>query len=398
MATDGKLTVVGVKSAGPGKHFDGGGLYLHVTKNGARYWRLKYRYGGREKTLAFGVFPEVTLAEARQRRHAARTVLRAGNDPSAEREASREAARRTNEGAFVKVSSAWLAAKKLGWADATYRKAEYVVRTFLDPPLRTISIAELTTKKASDVLMSIAAAAPSLALKARQYLNDIVAYSIREGLRDEGRLLLLKGAIPPCPKGHIPAATEPKLVRALVAAVRAYPVPVTRAALLLTMLTAMRPGVVASARWEEIDLEAGEWHVPAGRMKAGHDHIVPLPTQAQRLLRDMLAYTDGHQFVFAPLARQRTPHLHRDSLSAALRRMGFAGRHATHGFRGMLRTVARERLGIDPDVLEAQLAHAKHGDVQKAYDRTRFDAVRREVMQQWADFLLEDRSNGRQAS
>jgi integrase len=158
----------------------------------------------------------------------------------------------------------------------------------------------------------------------------------------------------------------------------------------LAMFTAMRPGIVASARWDEIDLAAAEWHVAGERMKTGHDHIVPLPRQAVRVLQDMLVYSEGRPFVFPPLARQKTVHLHRDALSAALRRMGFQGRHATHGFRGMLRTVARERLGIDIDVLEAQLAHAKRGDVQKAYDRTTFDEARRAAMQKWADFLDEN--------
>jgi len=129
-------------------------------------------------------------------------------------------------------------------------------------------------------------------------------------------------------------------------------------------------------------------------MKTGHAHIVSLPTQAVALLRDMLVYTQGKEFVFPPLARQKTAHLHRDALSAALRRMGFQGRHSTHGFRGMLRTVARERLGIDPDILEAQLAHAKKGDVQKAYDRTTFGEDRRTAMQAWADYIDRLKSGG----
>ena len=122
-------------------------------------------------------------------------------------------------------------------------------------------------------------------------------------------------------------------------------------------------------------------------MKTRPDLVVPLPTQAVAALRGMLAYTEGKTFVFPALARQKTPHLHRDALSAALRRLGFQGQHATHGFRGMLRTVARERLNVDIDVLEAQLAHAKRGDVQKAYDRTTFGSARRDAMQQWADYL-----------
>jgi integrase len=153
------------------------------------------------------------------------------------------------------------------------------------------------------------------------------------------------------------------------------------------MLTGLRPGVVASAPWDEVNLETGEWHVAAERMKMRHDHIVPLPKQAIAVLNEVQLLTGKGHYVFPSPARQKTPHLHRDALSKALREMGFQGKHATHGFRGMLRTVGRERLGMDIDVLEAQLAHAKRGDVQKAYDRTTFDDDRRRVMQEWADYI-----------
>ena len=384
MAESGKLTAVAIKAAKPGKHFDGGGLYLEVQPTGAKYWRLKYRFGGLEKRLSFGVYPEVTLSEARRRRDEARMLLRDGKDPSAERAATKDAQRRNADATFPKVAAAWLAFKKREWADETYRKADYVTTTYLIPPLRNRSITTLTTKQAADVLAKIP---PTLAAKARQYLGGIVGYAIRHGLREDGKLLSLRGAVPKHDKGHIPAATNPKEVAAVAKAIEAYPMPVTRAALTLAMLTAMRPGIVASARWSEIDLDAAEWVVPGTRMKTGHAHIVSLPKQAVVLLRDMLVYTQGKEYVFPPLARQKTPHLSRDALSAALRRMGFQGRHATHGFRGMLRTVARERLGIDPDILEAQLAHAKKGDVQKAYDRTTFGDARRKAMQAWADYI-----------
>ena len=392
MASDGgKLKALTIKSLGPGKHFDGRGLYLHVkpgaTKEQGRYWRMKYRYGGRENLLSFGVYPEVSLAEARGRRDVSRAMLRDGKDPAAVRDAARDAARRNTEAAFSRVAGAWLEFKQREWADETSRKAKYVTNAYLVPSLRGRSITMLTTKQAADVLAKIAEDTPTLANKARQYLGGIVAYAIRHGLREDGRLLSLRGAVPKHDKGHIPAATDPKEVAALAKAIDAYPTQVTRAALKLAMLTAMRPDIVASARWAEIDLDAAEWHVPGERMKTGHAHIVSLPTQAVAELQEMLVYSQGREYVFPPLARQKTPHLHRDSLSTALRRMGFRGRHSTHGFRGMLRTVARERLGIDPDVLEAQLAHAKKGDVQKAYDRTTFGDARRMAMQSWADYI-----------
>lgn len=390
-----KLTALRIKAAKPGKHFDGGGLYLRVKQGEAGSWRLKYRFGGKECLLSFGTYPEVSLAEARRRRDEARALMRDGKDPSAERKAAKARKRQNKEAAFPVVAAAWLAHKRKEWAPETYRKAEYIADTYLTPALQRHSITTLNTKQASDVLATIAASAPTLASKARQYLGGIVTYAIRQGLREDGRLLSLRGAVPKHEKGNIPAATDPKDVTALLHAIDAYPTPVMRAALKLAMLTAMRPGLVAAARWADIDLDAAEWSVPAAMMKTRHAHIVPLPTQALAVLREMQAYTKGHEYVFPPLARQQSEHLSRDAMSNALRRMGFQGRHATHGFRGMLRTMARERLGVDSDVLEAQLAHAKKGDVQKAYDRTTFNDERRRVMQVWANYLDNLRVGGK---
>ena len=382
-----KLNSLAIKTAGVGKHFDGGGLYLDVRDNGAHYWRLKYRYAAREGLLALGTYPEVSLAEVRRKRDVARAMLRDGKNPGAERKAAKLASRQNKEAAFPAVAAAWLAHKQKEWAPETYRVAQYVTNTYLIPALSRDSIVTLNTKQAADALEKIASVAPTLAMKARQYLSGIVAYAIRQGLREDGRLLNLRGAVPKHEKGHFPAATDPREIVALLKAIDAYPTPVTRAALTLTMLTAMRPGVVAAARWADIDLDSAEWSVPPEMMKMRHAHIVSLPNQALTVLREMKAYTNGHEYVFPPLARQKTAHLHRDAMSKALRTMGFQGKHATHGFRGMLRTVARERLGVDSDVLEAQLAHAKKGDVQKAYDRTTFNDERCRMMQAWADYL-----------
>lgn len=384
MAATGKLTALSVKNAGMGKHFDGNGLFLHVQDKGARYWRLKYRYAGKEKLYALGVFPEVTLAEARERTAKARALLRQGTDPGADKARKAAAARREAGAAFPKVAASWLEKMKPGWADETYRKASYVVDTYLAPALRHRSITTMTSKQAAD---SLAGIPPSLAAKARGYLGQIVNHAIHEGLREDGRLLSLRGVLPKTEKGHIPAAVELAEVRKLVKAIEAYPITVTRAALIVAMLTAQRPGTVARMEWSEIDLDSGEWSIPATKMKTRHAHLVPLAKQAVAALREMLVYTDGKRYVFPPLYQQTTEHLHRDSLSNALRKMGFAGKHATHGFRGMFRTVARERLNIAPDVLEAQLAHAKKDEIQKAYDRTQFIDERKEAMQKWADYL-----------
>ncbi len=384
-----KLTALLVKTlASPGaaarKHFDGGGLYLDVRANSSRYWRMAYRFAGRERLLSFGVYPEVTLAEARRRRDQARALLRVGTDPAAAKAEQNSSARRIAEAAFPRVAAAWLESKRKGWAEETYRKAEYVLNTYLIPSLRRHSIATLKSK---DAILALQNIPPAVARKARQYLGGIAVFAIQDELRDDGRLLIMKGAISRQDRGHIPAATTPASLRAVAMAIDKYEVPVTRYALTLTMLTAQRPGLVAAAEWSEFDLDAAEWSIPGSKMKMRKAHIVPLPTQAVELLQTMHVWTSGKRYVFPPLARQKTEHLHRDTLSKALRDMGFKGKHATHGFRTAFRTIARERLGIDVDVLEAQLAHAKKGEVQQAYDRTEFTDDRRRLMQVWADYL-----------
>lgn len=388
------LTDTAIRNAKPGekarKLFDGGGLYLLVNPKGARWWRLKYRYTGKEKLLSLGVYPHVGLAQARKKRDEAKALLAEGVDPGEVRKAAAEEARQEAEGLFGLVAEDWLAFKSKRWAPESRRKAEYVVRTYLIPPLGNLPVSAMTSRDVVPILRSLGGRAPDLARKARQFVRSIIRHAMREGLREEGRMLILDEVVPKAAnRQHIPAATLPEDAANVIRAIVAYPVEVTRAALLMCAYTGQRPGVVVAMRWDEVLLDAGEWRIPASKMKTRHTHIVPLPTQAVSLLQAMLPYTAGREYVFPALARQKTPHLHRDALSKALREMGFSGRHATHGFRAMLRTLGRERLGIDSDILEAQLAHAKRGEVQAAYDRTLFTDARRDAMQRWADWLDE---------
>lgn len=382
-----KLTAVKLRSPKPGRHWDGLGLYLEVTEAGGRYWRVKYRVAGREKLLALGVFPEVSLAEARNRRDAARSLLRNGQDPGEDRKAKREQDKRAMTGKVAKVCADWMTFKRKSWSSESARKAEYVTKTYLLPKLGNLPVADLASKDCAPVLRALADRAPNLAAKARQYLTGIIKHAIRDGLRDDGRLLDLSDILPKSKSGHIAAATMPEDIGDVMRAIRTYPAEVTRSALLMCAYTAQRPGTIASMRWDEVAFDSAEWRIPAEKMKTRHAHIVSLPRQALALLEAMKAYSAGREYVFPPLARQSTPHLHRDALSKALRSLGFGGRHATHGFRGMLRTAGRERLGIPVDVLEAQLAHAKKDAIQKAYDRTSFTDERCRAMQRWADWL-----------
>lgn len=368
---------------------DGNGLALRVRPNGAKSWLFRYRRPGtgKENFLSLGPYPDITLGDARRLATTARNLVREGTDPVEHRRAASVARKRAAKGAFHLVAQRWLDFKRKEWADETYRKAEFVVREYLTPALRNKPISTLATPEVKPILEALASHAPNLATKARQYVGGIVTYAVQNGLREDGAALTLRGVVPRHKKGHIPAITKPADIGPLALAIDAYKSPITRTALKLTMLTGLRPGVVAAVPWDEVNLKTAEWHVAAWRMKMRHDHIVPLPKQAVTALNELQSLTGKGRYVFPSPARQKTPHLHRDALSKALREMGFQGKHATHGFRGMLRTVGRERLGIDIDVLEAQLAHAKRGEVQKAYDRTTFDDDRRRVMQEWADYI-----------
>jgi integrase len=297
-----------------------------------------------------------------------------------------QAAKDARTHSFTVVSNAWLDDRKPGWATSTYDKAVYIVRERLQPFIGGLDVRTMASKDVVDALRQIGTEAPSLARKARQYLNGVIEYAIQRGMRGDDQMLRLRGVLPKYRGGHIPAITQTQGIGPLMQAILGYDSRVTRGGLLLAAYTAQRPGIVAAAAWDEIDLDRAEWTVPGAKMKTRVDHVVSLPRQALEVLTEMRQY-GGEVYVFP--GSQSNEHLHRDALSKALRSMGFQGRHATHGFRAMLRTVARERLKIDVDVLEAQLAHAKKGEVQAAYDRARFEDERRQVMQTWADFLHE---------
>ncbi len=383
------LTEIQVKNAKPKtkayKLADERGLFLLVTPNGGKWWRFKYRFNGKEKLISLGIYHDVSLKAARAQRDDARALLVYRKDPSAERTASKEQSKRESLSTFAAAAEGWLTFKSKGWAKETERKARYVVNDYLIPTIGSKSIATMGSKDVSSTLIKLAESAPNLAFKARQYVGGIIRYAQREGLRDESRALPLGEILPSFEKGHIPAATTPADIAVVIKAVDSYKSPVTRAALLTCAYTALRPSIVVSMRWDEIQND--EWHIPAKKMKMRFAHIVPLPRQQLELLEQMRAYSGGKEYVFPALARQKSKHLNRDSLSSAMRDMGLKGKAAPHGFRGTLRTIARERLGVDLDILESQLAHAKKGDVQKAYDRTTFNDERRSVMQMWADYL-----------
>lgn len=389
---------------------DGNGLLLSISPAGRKSWLVRYRLpdGSRPGPATIGHYPTMSLAEARAKAQEVQCDAKQGKstagirkarheasvDEGAEQKAMFQAQIETEQASFRAVSGRWMAEKKPTWAIETYRKARLVVDSYLVPELGDLDMRNLETRDVRPTLLKMAKETPQLARKARQYVGSIVDHAINERLRPDESRLRLDRVLPSFRTGHMPAVTDnDNKLGDVMRAIDAYPNRVVRAALILAALTAMRSGVVASAQWSEIDLKTGEWRIPgmnpdgSNRMKTGQDFSTSLPEQALVVLREMHERNMGSEYVFPPQGRQNSMHLSRDSLSKALREMGFQGEHTTHGFRASLRTLGRERLGIDVDVLEAQLAHAPKDEVEAAYARVKFREKRREVMQGWADYL-----------
>lgn len=370
--------------------WDGHGLHL-IERDGGQHWRLKYtRPDGRENRLAIGHYPEVSLAEARTLALDARAKLRRGVDPGQERKAAKTAGRAAaNTRSFADVAAHWLEIKAPGWSAITLRKNRRAVDVYLLPGLGRLDVALVATADVMPVIRDADARSPEYARVAAGAAQGIVRLAIAEGRRPEGHLLDLdlRHNLPRRVRGHMAAATTPAALAGVLRTIHLLPNPATRAALMLCCYLGQRPGNVVGMRWDQVNTQTSEWFLPAEVMKMRRAHTVPLPRQALALIEELRPLTGGVGYVFPPLARQKNVHLTRDTLSKALRDAGLKGVQTPHGLRATLRTVARERLGVHADVLEAQLAHAKKGQVQAAYDRAGFIEERQNVMQAWADYL-----------
>jgi integrase len=386
-----ELTVKQIDAAKQGETlYDGKGLALLVDNSGNKRWVLRYtRPDGRRNMIGLGTYPAVMPSVARKKAREAKAGLDEGLDPIETKKEQKREEKAAGRGTFKSVAEEWYAHKAKSWATETARKARETLDDYLFPKLASKLIAEITTADIKPVILHVHGRGPRLAIKARQYCNQIVDYAIQEGLRADGRLLSLRGALPKAPKSHYAAVTKSNDLPALINAIDSIGSIQSRSAILCCLYTALRPGVVVGALWDEFDLEVMEWHIPAARMKMGNDHITPIPTQMLPLLQMQRQITGDSPFVFPSSRTPKSRHMHRDSLSKILRENGLRGVTVTHGFRATLRTIAREKFRVDADVLEAQLAHAKKDEIQAAYDRTQFLEERHKLVQVWADYLEE---------
>ena len=367
----------------PYKLADEKGMYL-LVKDMGKYWRLDYRHEGKRKTLALGVYPEVSLKEAREKRDEARKLLTQGIDPGAERKATRVATSETFEAIarewFEKFSSAWVDSH----SDKIIRRLERDIFPWIGHrPVREILAPELLT-----VLRRIEGrGAIETAHRAMQNCGQVFRYAVATGRADRDSAADLRGALPPVRQEHHASITDPKAIGALLRAIDGYVGSfVTQCALRLAPLVFVRPGELRNAEWREFDLDAGEWRIPAERMKAREPHIVPLSTQALAVLGDLHPLTGTGRFLF-PSERSRGRPMSNNTVLGALRRMGYSSEEMTgHGFRSMASTLLNEQ-GWHRDAIERQLAHQERNKVRAAYNYAEHLPERRRMMQAWADYL-----------
>jgi integrase len=368
----------------PIKMFDGRGLFLLIKRNGARGWRFKYRIDGREKLLSFGVYPDVPLKLARDRREAARQQLAAGIDPGRKRKAEKVAQCDT----FEAIACEWLALQEPKLAPATFAKATWTLETLIFPGLGKRPIAKISAPDLLTVLRRIEIRGTyETAHRAKQRCGQMFRYAIATGRATHDITADLRGALAPVVTTNHAAITDPVRVGELLRAIDGYRGSlVTSYALKLAPLTFVRPGELRHATWSEFDFDHAEWRIPAERMKMREAHIVPLSRQAVELLRELQSISRRSSFVFPALGNVRRP-MSENTVNAALRRLGYAHDEMTgHGFRSMASTLLNEQ-GWHPDLIELQLAHAERNQVRAAYNRAQRLVERRKMMQAWADYL-----------
>ncbi|MDR5855980.1 integrase arm-type DNA-binding domain-containing protein [Caballeronia sp. LZ062] len=390
------LTDVNVRNAKPRdklyRLFDERGMYLEISTTGGKWWRLKYRFGGKEKRLSLGVYPDVGLKEARDRRDEARKLLAKGVDPSIERKVQKAATIERAANSFEAVAREWFARQAPGWAASHSDKIMGRLEKDVFPWLGGRPIAEIKPPEVLAVLRRVEArGALDTAHRVHQNCGQVFRYAVATGRAERDISSDLRGALPPARHTHFASVTEPAEVASLLRALDGFKGTfVVQCALRLAPLLFVRPGELRTAEWAQFDLEKAQWRYTVSKTKT--EHLVPLPTQAVAMLRDLYALTGHRQYVFP--GRDVKKPMSGAAINAALRRMGFDTKTEItgHGFRAMARTILHEQLRFPSEVIEHQLAHKVPDALGSAYNRTKFIDDRIVMMQRWADYLDELKS------
>ncbi|WP_321968611.1 tyrosine-type recombinase/integrase [Paraburkholderia tropica] len=366
---------------------DGRGMYLEVSPSGGKYWRLKYRFNDRERRLALGVYPDVTLAHARRKRDEARALLADGVDPGQAKKEKRLLARLNAATTFEAVALEWYEQQAPGWAASHSEKIMGRLKKDLLPWLGSRPIADIGPPELLEVLRRAEKrGAHDTAHRLHQNCGQIFRYAVATGRAMRDPSADLRGALRPNRHTHFASITDPQKVGEMLRAFDSFSgTLVVRAALQLAPLLFVRPGELRQAEWAQIDLELREWRFTVSKTKT--EHLVPLATQAVEILKEVQALTGKWRCVFP--GRDRRKPMSGAAINAALQRLGFDTKTEItgHGFRAMARTILHERLRFPAEIIEHQLAHRVPDALGSAYNRTRFIDDRVAMMQAWADYL-----------
>lgn len=388
------LTDIKVRSAKghekPYKLSDEKGLHLLVNPSGTKLWRLSYRFLGKQKTLAIGVYPDVSLANAREKRDEARKLLANDVDPGEVKKAQKASRLDRAANSFEIVSRRWHQKGEAEWSPSYSKKVIQLLERDLFPWLGNKPVADLEAPDFLAVARRLEARGiVDTAHRAMQICGQVMRFAVAEGLVSRDPVGDLRGALQTAKTEHMASTTDPvrvgEILRMFDAFKGSYQV---MQALKLAPLVFVRPGELRQAKWKDIDLDAGLWSLPAEVMKMREPHLVPLSTQAVAILRDMEPFSGHLEYVF-PGGRDPKRPMSDAAINAAMRRLGIDTQTELtgHGFRAMARTILHERLNYPPEVIEVQLAHKAPGPLGAAYARAKFIDQRKKMMQAWADYL-----------
>jgi integrase len=390
-----KIKLSGLNKAGD-KHTDSQGLCLHVKAAG-KYWRMSYRMLGKQKTLALGVYPAVSLAQARKRRDEAKEQLAQGIDPSSAKQNAIQEKKLAASNTYECLAREFHKLKSAGWSEAHSEKWIRLNELYMFPSIGNMAIRDIKASKALDALRKVEAKGIlSTAQDLQQILGQVFRFAVQTGRIEQNPISDLRGALKPHVPKHFSAVIEPIRVGELLRAIDGYSgQPTTQAALKLSALFFQRPGNIRAMEWSWVNFDRAMLTIPADQMKRtlhqktnGSPHFVPLAKQAIEILKKLEPLTSFGRYVF-PGARSSKRPMSDGTINAALRRLDFQnGDHVAHGFRAMARTMMAQELdGIPSELVEAQLGHGKSGPLGSAYDRAEYMEQRRSMMQTWADYL-----------
>lgn len=366
---------------------DGDGLYLLVHENGSKYWQFRYKFAEKAKVLSIGKYPEVSLAEARERKSDAQRLLRDFIDPSAHKKQQKTILAYQHRNTFYAVASEWHERNKGVWkprhAMQTWRRLE----NHIFPELGKRPVSEIKPLEVLSVVQKVEAKGlTDICVRVLWICSSVFRYAVITGRAEHNPALNLKGALKPYRENHLPSLRARDIPEFLDALDSLNTSKQDQIAFKLLLLTALRTGELRRGRWEDIDFQAGEWRVPAEMMKMRDEHIVPLSSQAIVLLRELNSISGHQPWLFPSRYGRVNPVMHENRINDMIESMGYKGRVVGHGFRSMFSTILNEH-GFNRDAIERQLAHVERNGVRAAYNRAEYLPERRYIMQWWADFI-----------